>query len=192
MSQTFINPEGQPIGVAGQLYDNAEVVDILSGFSAETVNEIPFGCGVVVAAGTVDGYKLPSTSGDIVGGLSVFDFNHMPAGNLDPSGNPTGDLGSVGLKPHGGLQVGRKGRYLVPIDAGITIARGDRPFLRFRTDGASNTQPGTWSNAQDGGTNLIDCTRLGVFQSGVFATYTATGGSANVAVLEVDFTSRNT
>lgn len=188
--QTSINPAGQPIGVAGQRIDDGPG-DEMSGFSEETVNEIPFGCGVV--QGTADdGCKLPSTSGDNPCGINEWDFNHMRAGAADDAGNPTGDLGATGLKPKASVNKGLKGRFLVPLDVGVTPTPGvSRPFLRFRTDGGSNAQPGTWNIAQDGGTNLIDCTRLGVFRSSAFTVPNPTGGSTSVAILEVDFTSRN-
>jgi hypothetical protein len=188
--QTSINAEGQPYGVSGQIIDDGSVVDVVSGFSEETVNEIPFGCGVVQGV-AAQGVKLPAASTDKPEGVNAFSFAHLPAGVNDAAGNPTGDLGSTGLKPKAMVDKLRKGRILIPIDAAITIAPGDRPWLRFRTDGGSNTQPGTWSNAQDGGNNLIDCTRLGEFRSTVFVVPTATGGSTNAAICEFDFTSRN-
>lgn len=188
--QTSINPSGQPIGVAGQVADSGDT-DIMSGFSEETVNQIPFGCGVV--AGTADdGVKLPSSSGDTPVAVSCLDYWHMPAGLNDPSGNPSGDLGSVGIMPKGGINRGQKGRYLVPLDAGVSpVPNVSRPWLRFRTDGGVNVQPGTWGIAQDGGSNAIDCTRLGVFRSSAYTVNNPTGGSSLVAWLEVDFTSRN-
>jgi hypothetical protein len=189
--QLSINPSGQSIGVCGQIIDDAGVVDPVSGFNEETVNQIPFGCGVVQGVAD-DGVKLPSASTDKPVGISAWSMWHLPAGINDPSGNPSGDLGTVGLMPRAGVTKFRKGRILVPIDAGISIAPQDRPWLRFRTDGALNTQPGTFSNAQDGGSNLIDMTRLGVFVSSIFVVDNPTGGSTNAAILEVDFTSRNT
>lgn len=188
--QTSINPSGQPIGIAGQLADSGDN-DVMSGFSEETVNQIPFGCGVV--AGTADdGVKLPSTSGDTVDGASIFDDWHMPAGLNDPSGNPSGDLGTTGIMPKGTINRLHKGRFLAALDVGtVVVPNVSRPFLRFRTDGANNVQPGTWAVAQDGGTNLIDCTRLGVFRSSAYTVNNPTGGSTLVAWLELDTTSRN-
>lgn len=190
MSQTFINASGQPIGVAGQLIDNGEVVDVLSAFSEETVNQIPFGCGVVFGTAD-DGAKLPSTSVDKPKGVNLFGLNHMPAGAVDAAGNQTGDLGATGLLPKAGLQVLRKGRALLPIAVGTTVVPGDRLFLLFRSDGGSNTQPGVWSNAQDGGSNYIDCTRMAQVMSSMSTVFTATGGSLNVAICDVDFVNRN-
>jgi hypothetical protein len=188
--QTSISATGQPIGVAGQRIDDGPG-DITSGFSEETVLEIPFGCGIVAGVAD-DGVKLPSGAGDTPVGINEWTPDHQVAGVNDPTGAPTGDLGSTGLKPKASIAKSRKGRFLVPLDAGtVVVPNVSRPFLRFRTDGGVNVQPGTWAIAQDGGVNLIDCTRLGVFVSSAFTAPNATGGSALVAILECDFTSRN-
>lgn len=188
--QTTINPAGQPIGVAGQRIDDGDH-DAMSGFSEETVLEIPFGCGIVQGVAD-DGVKLPSGAGDTPVGISEWSFDHMRAGSLDDASNPTGDLGATGLKPKASVNKGLKGRFLVPLDAGVAPVAGiSRAFLRFRTDGGLNTQPGTWGIAQDGGVNMIDCTRIGVFRSSAFTVPNPTGGSSLVAILEVDFTNRN-
>lgn len=190
MSQTSINPAGQAIGVVGQLIDDGPS-DVVSAFSEETVNEIPFGCGLVQGVAD-DGVKLPAANTDKPVGINIFGFWHQTAGAVDPTGAQTGDIGATGLKPKAGVDKGRKGRALVPVEAGIVIVPGtDRPFLRWQSDGGVNTQVGMWSNVQDGGTRLIDCTRLGVFTSSVSTVDNPTGGSSLAAILEFDFTSRN-
>ena len=112
---------------------------------------------------------------------SAGSFDHAP-------GAPTGDIDSVGLKQYAGMQLARTGKWLVPVAAGITITPGDRGFTNFEADGG-NTRVGIWSNANTGG-HYIDCTKQAVFRSRVFTAPTVTGGSALVAVLEVDFVNK--
>jgi len=184
MSQTTINPAGQPIGIAGMDYDSGEGKDIVSFFNEGSAS-IPFGCAVQQGTSEKGGKALDG-SGNTVIGVNVWGFNHQPGGIAGQS-----DVDSTGLMQYGGGQLGRKGRFLVPIAAGATIAVNDRAYAQFESDGGSNTQVGVWCNANTG-SHYIDCTRVGVFRSGNFTANTATGGSANVAVLEVDFTNRNT
>lgn len=183
MSQTTINAGGQPIGLAGQVYDSQEVLDIPAFFNTGTAS-IPFGCAVALDTANEKGGKAIVLVGDKIIGINVFSLNHMPAGTSAGQG----DIDSVGLVQNAGGQLGRKGRFLVPIMSGVTIAIGDRCWCTFESDGGSNTQIGVWSNANTG-SHCIDLTKIGVFKSATFVAPTVTGGSANVAVLEVDFTS---
>lgn len=186
MSQTSISSTGQAVGVAGQVFDNAEVQDLVSLFNTGTAS-IPFGCGVVVDTSDASGQgcKLPSGSGDSVAGVSAYGANHQRSSSTDGSGNPEGDLDGTGLKQYAGLSVMRKGRILVLLDSGVTSISPfvDRGYLRYSANG-SNTQPGAWAKAADSG-HTIDMTAQSVFVSPLF---TAADGSSKVAVLEVDFT----
>jgi hypothetical protein len=178
MSQTSINPAGQPVGIAGMDYDSGEGKDVVS-FFVEGSTSIPFGCAVQQGSTEKSG-KVLDGSGNTVIGINVWGYNHMPGTD--------GDLDTTGLKTNSSGQLGRRGRFLVPIADGITIAVNDRAFASFETFGA-NTVPGLWSNAQSAG-HFIDLTKVGVFRSGNFTVPNATGGSTVVAVLEVDFTNK--
>lgn len=184
MSQTSVSAGGQSIGVAGQCADSAPR-DIVSGFSQETTNQIPFGFGLR-AGSTQDGYLLPtgSSGGPEIEGISVFDFNHNRAGAVDSAGNYSGDIGASGLLAKSSLQVARKGRFIVPV--AYTVQRGDRAFCYGV--GTGTFTPGLWAGTGVGGASyVIDCTSKGQFRSG---TYTAADGTTKVAVLEVDFTTK--
>ncbi len=193
MSQTTVSAGGQPIGVAGQLADSG-IHDIVSGFSQEATNPIPFGAGL--RAGTsVDGYLMPtgfSTSLPIEG-ISVFSYDHNRAGTVDSAGNYSGDMGASGLLPKSSLQVLRKGRVLVPVEG--VVRRGDPGFCRgIATGASSNGNVGIWSGTGYGAMSLglaaspsyhVDCSKRSEFRTGSF---TAADGTTLVAVLEVDFT----
>lgn len=182
MSQTSVSASGQAIGVAGQVFDNAEVQDIVSGFSEETSLQIAFGTGVM--HGTADqGVVTAATGGGsgIIMGVSVFGFNHFPAN----AAGTIGDLGTTGVLPKGGLQVMRKGRILAKVGADVTsitpyTARG---FLQVSTNG--NNVAGDWVTATDA--SNVDATKQAQFVSSLF---TAADGTTKVAVLEVDFTNK--
>lgn len=181
MSQTSINAEGQPIGVAGQIMDNAEVQDVTSVFSEEASAQMPFGIGVV--QGTDEhGVKLPSGSGDHAVGIVTWSMSHAPANSAGTSG----DLGSTGLLPKAGFGLMRKGRVMVQLDAGVSSvsANVDRAYLRYETDGGTNTIVGRFGTTSDG--HNLDLTKVAVFVSGVKTLADGTKG----AILEVDFTSK--
>ena len=176
MSQTVISASGQAIGVAGQIFDNAEVQDTISGFSEEVSAEIAFGTGVV--HGTNDqGVLIPTLITDKTMGVVVWGMNHQVGAN--------GDLGTTGLKPKAGLQVMRKGRVLVQLDVGVVSVTPytDRAFLRFAASGG-NTVLGRWGKSTDAGN--IDLTAAAVFVSSIQTFPDGTKG----AVLEVDFTNK--
>jgi hypothetical protein len=184
MSQTSVLAGGQAIGVAGQAIDSG-VHDIVSGFSQETSNQIPFGFGVR-AGSTQDGYLLPtgSSGGPEIEGLSVFDYTHSRAAAIDGSSHYSGDIGASGLLPQSGLQIARKGRFLVPV--AYAVQRGDRAFCYGV--GTGTFTPGLWAGTGVGGASyVIDCTSKAQFRT---STYTAADGSTKVAVLEVDFTTK--
>jgi hypothetical protein len=179
MSQTSINPAGQPYAIAGLDADSGEGKDVVSWFN-EGTTEVAFGCGVV--QGTAEkGGKAVSGSSDVCIGVNTFGYNHMPGTG--------GDLGSTGLVQYAGGQAMRRGRIWVPIAVGATIAVNDRAYLLFESDAGSNTMPGVWSNANTG-SHYIDLTKVGVFRSTGQTAPTATGGGATIAILEVDFTNK--
>lgn len=201
MSQTTVSAGGQAIGVAGQLSDTGEGVDIVSGFNMEATNQIPFGFGLRVQPGSNgDGFLLATgfsglSPGLDVAGINTFSFNHARVGVADSAGNFSGDMGASGLLPKAGLQVLRQGRIIVPVE--IPVVAGDRPWCRGVATGTSSSAAfqGIWSgtgynlaNDAAGSSYMIDCRRQGVFRSG---TYTAADGTTKVAILEVDFTNRS-
>jgi hypothetical protein len=199
MSQTTVSAGGQAIGLAGQVADSAEGRDIVSGFNKEATNQIGFGLGVRVQPGSNgDGFLLASgfsggSPGMEVAGINVFSYNHMKQGAADPAGNFAGDLGGSGLLPNAGMQVGREGRFIVPVE--IAVVAGDRAWCRGIATGTSSSAniQGIWAGtgynaAGTGSSYMIDCTRQGVFRSG---TYTAADGVTKVAILETDFTNRS-
>lgn len=183
MSQTSVVAGGQPIGFAGQIADSGPH-DIVSGFNLDTA-QIPFGHGVMKSAAHPDGYVLPTgASGSMeVSGLSVFDLYHVRAGNIDPSGFYSGDLGASGLLPRASMQIGREGRYLAPV--ADNVANGDRPFCFVVATGTRSQ--GLWAGTNYGGSYVRDCTAQGVFRS---STYTAADGTTKVAVLELKTTNK--
>ena len=191
MSQTSITPGGQRVGDAGDPAD-AGPKDSLSGFNADAA-QMPFGYGVSVNENTGDKYSLPTgmTNAYPVAGVFLRRANYQPRISL-PNGQTVGDLGASGVHQYAPLNVGIKGRWLVPVEAAVT--RNQRAWCRGVATG-SVTQ-GSWRGAAVGAVPLggsvalgasyfIDCTKQGVFRT---ASYTAADGSTLVAVLEVDFT----
>lgn len=176
MSQTSVSASGQAVGVAGQVFDNAEVKDIISAFSEEVSAEIAFGSGVVHGVND-QGALIPTLAADKTMGVVAWGMNHMPGAN--------GDLGTTGLKPKAGLQVMRKGRILVQLDVGVVSVTPytDRAYLRWAANGG-NTVLGRWGKASDAGN--IDLTAAAVFVSSIQTFPDGTKG----AVLEVDFTNK--
>jgi hypothetical protein len=190
MSQTVINAGGQAIGDAGDTADSGPM-DVVSGFNQNTA-QLPFGFGV--RDGTArDFYVLPTGMSNAypVGGVFLRRANYQPQITL-PNGQTVGDLGASGVVQNAPLNIARKGRVLVPVEAAVTL--GQRAWCRGVATGAQ-TQ-GSWRGADVGAVPLggsvalgasyfIDCTRAGVFRS---ASFTAADGSTLVAVLESDFT----
>lgn len=198
MAQTTVSAGGQSIGIPGQIADSQDGSDIVSGFNKDTT-QMPFGVGIRVQPGSNGDGFLQATGfsggapGCEIAGVNVFSFNHFKQGAADPLGNFAGDLGGSGLLPNAGLQVGREGRFLVPVEQ--TVVAGDRAWCRGIATGASSISntvgqwAGTGYNAAGAGSSyMIDCTRQAVFRSG---TYTAVDGVTKVAILECDFTNRS-
>ncbi len=182
--QTTVNPAGQPVAVAGQLSDNQEGVDIVSRFNAEASANIAFGLAVAPVGTQIrDGVINMAGSGDVVEGVNVWGFNHMPGsnGDLDQTSTPPG------LRPKAGLQVIQRGRVWVVVDAGVTsiVPNIDRAFVRYSANGG-NTVVGAFSNATDSGHNT-DITKQAIFRSGIFL---SADGVTKIAELDVDFVNK--
>lgn len=184
MSQRSVLPGGMAIGFAGQIADSNPVRQIDSGFNADTAN-IQFGAALQYVAGTEKGYALPTGPSGIIAGLSVFSYNHARAGVADTDGFYTGDQGATGLLPKAGLQVARKGTYLVPVPSGINVKYGDRGFCAV-FDGATLPR-GNWVSTNLGSTLVRDCSAQTMFKS---ASQVSADGTTLVAVLEVDFSAK--
>jgi hypothetical protein len=182
MPQTTINKAGQPVAVAGQLSDNMEGVDVMSRFSAESSNQIPFGTGVK-AATSLRGVLQPTASTDRIEGVVKWGANHFPAN----AAGTIGDLGTTGLLPKSGFGVLRRGRIYAYLDPGLSSITPytDRGWCRCTVNGGNNVI-GAWSNAQDG-TNNIDCTTGTQFVGPLF---TSADGTTKIAELECDFTNK--
>lgn len=180
MSQTSVPAAGMPIGVAGEKYDSGPH-DIVSGFNEEGTSQMPWGIGLM-AGPSEKGFLIPSgASGTFeVKGINVFSHAHSRAGNADPDGRYSGDLGATGLLPDAGLQVGREGRFLVPV--AIDVRKGDRPFVYVVPTGTFGR--GVWVGSNMGGSYVRDCTAQGEFVTG---TFTAADGTTKVAVLDCNF-----
>ena len=69
--QTSILKVGQPIAVAGQIVDNSGVIDVLSRFSEETVNQIGFGCGLQLGVTRIQQLLTPGTATTIAPPRSI-------------------------------------------------------------------------------------------------------------------------
>jgi len=181
MSQTTVSSSGQTIGLPGQVADSMDTNDIVSGFNSEASNQLPWGYGLMRGPAGQNSFVLPSgASGTMeVSGLNVFSAAHQRAGNADPNGNFSGDMGASGLLPKASLQVGIRGRFIVPVEN--TVQPGDRAFCRVVATGALTN--GIWSGTNMGGSYVRDCTQQGIFRS---STYTAYDGTTKVAVLEWD------
>jgi hypothetical protein len=195
MSQTSINAGGQRVGYAGDPADPGPK-DSLSGFNADTT-QMPFGYGVSVNTNTGDKYSLPTgmTNAYPVAGVLLRRANYVLQHNL-AGGGSAGDLGGSGLLQYAPLNVGIKGRFLLPVE--VAVSRGDRLWCRGVATGTAITSAaqGSWRGAAVGAVPLggtvaagasyfIDCTKQGVFRT---ASYTSADGTTLVAVCEVDFT----
>lgn len=182
MSQTVISASGQSIGVAGQIADSMKAVDIVSAFNGDT-SQMPFGIGCAQNGTTADSVRLPAGLSDTIVGVNVWSANHAPSAALS-NGQQTGDLGASGLLPNASMQVGRKGRFLVPVEVTSLVPNVDRAFVRAVATGTQFA--GAWS-ATANASYFIDLTKVAVFRSGPF---TAADGVARLAVLDVDFDSK--
>jgi hypothetical protein len=178
--QTEINPEGQPLGRAGQAADNADVQDIASTFNAEASAGLGFGLAVTIDDSDPSGRGVLNLTAitDKVGGIVAFDFNHQPGvtGDLDTDGN---------IKPGGNAPTWRKGRLLVTVEEAVNP--DDRLFVRAVADVAGGlTVIGSCRKSLDPIAGPLE-TCIDLTKVGVYRTAAAAGG---LAVLEVDFTNK--
>lgn len=141
--------------------------EVWSMVNNEASLEIPFGHGVAFEGSTDEqGALSPDALTDKLAGILLHSHDY--------SNSPNGDLGTLGVKAGGVLNVMRKGRIWAVCANGCAI--GDRLFVRV----LGGTE-GELRSAADG-VNTIDATTQGVWLT------TATAG--NLAVLEVDFTNK--
>lgn len=185
--QTYIVPSGQPLGLPGQQYDSAEVVGIVSFFNSGAA-EIPFGYGVAQSLATVaqgiEAGALPASTSDVIIGLNVFNYNHMPAVNYG------GDLGDTGLVQNAGGQLARQGRFLVPIASDVSsITINQRAYVCGEDYSTGAIKAGQWSNANTG-SHYVDTTSQAVFRSTLLTAYYPDGTTGKMAVVEVNFTAK--
>lgn len=177
MSQTSIAKTGQPIAVAGQLSDSHKGTDTVSRFSGEASAVIPFGVGVKPGT-TFRKVLLPTASSSIIEGIVRFGYGHVPGA--------TGDLDQTlgGLKPNAGMDVVRRGRMYVLVDANVTTITpySDRGYCRFESSSGA-TVVGAWRNTDD--SHVVDCSKAVQFVSPLF---TAADGSSKIAEVQVEFT----
>lgn len=151
--------------VEGQLACRYKDAEIDSGYNADAV-AINWGRGVEWASGT-DGkaVKLPNAETDKIKGITVRTHSIAP--------DPRGELDDTdGVKVGGQINVLRKGTLWVKVPTGC--APGDR--LWIRAVAAGDEYVGACENADDG-TDTIDCTEKGEFQ-----TFAAPNGLAKLRV----------
>jgi hypothetical protein len=176
---------GMAPGFAGQIADGSSP-DIVSGVNQDAT-QLPFGFGVRQGSsgGSERFYSLPTGFSTVfeLSGLVVHSYDHAPAGAATSDGVFGGDLGGSGLLQYSAFEVGRKGRFLVPVEQ--AVRNGERAWCRGIGTGALT--PGSWVGTNLGGSYHVDCTRQTVFRS---ASFTAADGTTLVAVLEVDFTNK--
>ena len=180
--QTSINKAGQPIGVAGQLSSMQEGSDIASRFQGEATAVMPFGIGVKPGS-TFRKVLLPTAQNSVIEGIVLHSMAHVPG--------VTGDLDQVsgGLKPNAGLDLLRRGRCYVVVDASVQSITPftDRGFCRIAANvGTGDLVIGAWRTAADGA-DCVDCTTKVQFISPLF---TAADGTTKIAEVQVDFVNK--
>ena len=158
------------IGIEGQLADDGPH-DVLACYNDESSASIAFGRAVKYGATSTDnfGVILPAAETDKIIGITVHTHEYS-------KGFTGASLDATGVVAGFPLSVLRKGRILVVAEDAVT--RGDRLWVRA----VGSTPPeylGGLNNADDG-TDMIDCTKQGVWLT--------TASAGGLAVLEVDFT----
>lgn len=183
MSLQTTYPSAPPAGFSGQLIGAIEDQDIIPAINREVSASIGFGRGVVfkTSSPTTDQDVLfPATQNDLVAGL-VIHFDQYPRAftstDINGSSITIGQLDGTGLIPGTQMAILRRGKIFVTCDSGCAV--GDRLFVRS-TSAAGGTLGGL-GNASDS-TNMIDCTKQGVWMS-----LAAAGG---LAELWVDFVNK--
>jgi hypothetical protein len=185
MSQPTMFAGGALSGFAGQIADDGDV-EIVSGVNQDAV-QMPFGFGVRQgSSGSSERFYSLATGFSTtfeLSGLVVHSYDHAPAGAATSDGVFGGDLGASGLLQNAAFEVGREGRYWVPVEQ--AVRNGDRAWCRGIGTGALTA--GVWNGTNLGGSYHVDCTRQAIFRS---ASVTAADGTTLIAVLECDFTNR--
>lgn len=189
MSQTVINPAGQPIAVAGQIADNMPSEDVTTAFNESTV-QAPFGAAMAQGSGAL-GVRVPNALTDIIVGANIWSADHQPA-VTQPGGQVAGDIGGSGLLQYARIQLGRRCRFWAPLEPRpiASVAVNDPLFARVIPTG--NLWAGSWSNTADA-SYCVDLSRAGKFRSGInyLADAAVPSGTAG-ALAEIDFSNRLT
>lgn len=156
------------VAVEGALACRYGDAEIASCYNADAV-PINWGRGVKWGSATDEkAVKLPTSENDKIKGITVRSHSIAP--------DPRGELDdTLGVKVGGQINVVTDGTIWVKVHTGS--APGDRLWVRAVVNGAG-TFVGGCENADDG-TNMIDCTIHGEFQS-----FAAVDG---LAKLNVDF-----
>jgi hypothetical protein len=184
MSLQIDYPTTYPRGYSGQLVGAIEDCDIIPVINREASASIAFGRAVVfkTSSPTTDlDALLPATQNDIVAGI-VIHFHQYPrvftTTDINGATVTVGQLDGTGLIPGTMMAVLRRGKILVTVEDGCAV--GDRLFVRAVAAGDPEFLGGL-NNAADS-TDMIDCTKQGVFMSS-----TTAGG---LAELWVDFVNK--
>lgn len=165
---TAIN--GQPVG-----QDN----DYITMKNVEASASIAFGravCFKLAAPASDLDALLPALETDTVAGIVVHTDTYARSWTSS-DGTTFGDLDSTGLRPGAMMKIMRRGRIRVIVED--TVAVGDRLWVRCEAAEGDPEFVGGLNNADDG-TEMIDCTKQGVWMTSATA-----GGFAE---LEFDFT----
>jgi hypothetical protein len=160
-----------PLPFAGVIAES-ETEPPVTAINTEVSAEVPFGYAVArdnTAPYDVNGNgaKLPAGGADVL--LGIVRHSHAY------SNSPSGDLGTVGLKPGAVMSVQRKGRIWAVCEDGCSP--GARLFVRHTVAGAGK---GTLRATDAGGGTCIDATTKAEWQTKAAA--------LGVAILEIDFT----
>ncbi len=178
--QTVILPFGQPIGFPGIC---TREVDSSSASNAESATNIGYGLGV--KPGTHIKEALLPTTGCKLAGITVNRAVFAPGtfGSDDQTGSPPGQI------PDSMMTLLTEGRIWVQVDADSTPTNGAGAWMRFETDGASNTLRGTFREGDDG--HSVDVTKAVTFKSGKYLSVDQlTGGTTYIAEVYVSVSNK--
>lgn len=176
--QNVILPYGQPVAVAGEF---EKALYTLSAINADGAS-IPItpGLGVAPDATTELGaITFTANSQKLFGVAGV--LRALGPGSF---GGLYQDSGVKGYKKNVQFPLLQEGLIWVIMDADATVTPNvSKGFVRFETDGASNTLPGSFRSAQDGGSHCIDVTSLVSFRSPIVsAADVLTGGTVKICL----------
>jgi len=141
--QTSILAAGQPVGFAGLV---THKVDSLSASNAEASAHIQFGIGVKPGS-LVKEALLPSASSSVLLGIVGWNAVYAPGS----FGQLAQDASPPGVNPDQMMEVINNGRIFAVMDGDAAVTPNvTRLYMRFETDGASNTTVGAFRNTDDG------------------------------------------